>query len=122
MLIGYARVSTRDQNLDLQLDASNGAGCEKIFHRQGERRQIRPAGLAEALPDLREGDIFAFGTPAFFRAPWGLFHPFPHRLEAATPSSRPRSAATTPVESLPRQPPVERRAMDTEALGNRRPR
>ena len=54
--IGYARVSTRDQNLDLQLTALNGAGCAKIFEdtMSGAKRQ-RP-GLERALEHLRAGD------------------------------------------------------------------
>ena len=43
MLIGYARVSTHDQNLDLQKDALEKAGCKKIYVEQmsGSSR-IRP--------------------------------------------------------------------------------
>ncbi len=56
MLIGYARVSTQDQNLDLQANALVKAGCQKIFDDKiGGSRTERP-GLAKALEMLREGD------------------------------------------------------------------
>lgn len=56
MLIGYARVSTAGQSLDLQLDALRAAGCEKIFHDQvGGAKSDRP-GLEEALGYIRNGD------------------------------------------------------------------
>ncbi len=56
MLIGYARVSTQDQNLDLQTTALKSAGCERIFEDKlsGTRRD-RP-GLERALDGLRKGD------------------------------------------------------------------
>jgi DNA invertase Pin-like site-specific DNA recombinase len=56
MLIGYARVSTHDQTLNLQLDRLKAAGCEKIFtdHISGIRAE-RP-GLADATNHLRSGD------------------------------------------------------------------
>src|SRR6476661_5647742 len=56
MLIGYARVSTQDQNLDLQTIALQQAGCERFFEDKlsGTRRD-RP-GLEHALDVLREGD------------------------------------------------------------------
>jgi DNA invertase Pin-like site-specific DNA recombinase len=56
MLIGYARVSTDDQNLDLQRDALTQAGCEKILedHQSGAKAE-RP-GLKSALEYARKGD------------------------------------------------------------------
>lgn len=59
MRIGYARVSTTEQNLDLQLDALKAAGCEKIFTDSGisGSKSDRP-GLAEALSFCRAGDTF----------------------------------------------------------------
>ena len=54
--IGYARVSTRDQNLDLQIEALKNAGCARIFDDalSGAKRE-RP-GLERALEHLRAGD------------------------------------------------------------------
>ena len=56
MLIGYARVSTHDQNLDLQKDALKSAGCEKIFVDEISGKAIARSGLENALEALREGD------------------------------------------------------------------
>lgn len=56
MYIGYARVSTQDQDLSMQIDALKLAGCEKIFDdKMSGTRSDRP-GLARALEMLREGD------------------------------------------------------------------
>lgn len=57
MLIGYARVSTDDQKLDLQLDALRRYGCEKIFTDEGiSGSKMQRAGLREALDYCRKGD------------------------------------------------------------------
>lgn len=56
MLVGYARVSTQDQNLDLQRDALDKAGCEKIFTDVVSGAQAERVGLNEALAYCREGD------------------------------------------------------------------
>jgi DNA invertase Pin-like site-specific DNA recombinase len=56
MRIGYARVSTRDQNLELQLDALNKAGCSRIFTDKLSGAQLERPGLNEALSHLREAD------------------------------------------------------------------
>ena len=56
MLIGYARVSIRDQNLDLQKDALKAAGCEKIFVDEVSGAQAARSGLQQAMDHLRAGD------------------------------------------------------------------
>ncbi len=55
--IGYARVSTKDQHLDMQLIALKNAGCDKIFHDHGISGKIFPRkGLDKALNALGKGD------------------------------------------------------------------
>src|SRR3954453_3335781 len=56
MLIGYARVSTEDQNLDLQRDALQKAGCEEIYTDKVSGTKSRRPGLENALSHLRPGD------------------------------------------------------------------
>jgi len=56
MIIGYARVSTRDQNLDLQRDALSRAGAERIFEDEASGARDDRPGLADALSHLRGGD------------------------------------------------------------------
>ncbi len=56
MLIGYARVSTQDQTLDLQTDALKQAGCEKLFTDTTSGAKSERPGLQEAMNHLRAGD------------------------------------------------------------------
>jgi DNA invertase Pin-like site-specific DNA recombinase len=53
MLIGYARVSTQDQNLDLQKDALHKAGCEQIYEDRVSGTKARRPGLEQAFSHLR---------------------------------------------------------------------
>src|SRR3954453_7411082 len=57
MLIGYARVSTHDQTLDLQLDALKKAGCEKLYTDTASGAKAEREGLEEAINYAREGDV-----------------------------------------------------------------
>ena len=56
MLIGYARVSTSDQTLNLQKDALQKAGCDKIFTDTASGAKSERVGLDEALNYVRTGD------------------------------------------------------------------
>jgi DNA invertase Pin-like site-specific DNA recombinase len=57
VFVGYARVSTVEQNLDLQLDALTQAGCTKTFKDTISGAKAERPGLSEALEFLREGDV-----------------------------------------------------------------
>lgn len=57
MLIGYARVSTLDQNLDLQRDALRDAGCERIFEEHSSSAAPRLAARDEVLDYARPDDV-----------------------------------------------------------------
>jgi len=79
-LVGYARVSTAEQDPALQLDALNTAGCWRVFtdHASGSRED-RPE-LAAALDSLRPGDTLAV---------WGLDRlgrSLPHLIDTVTGS------------------------------------
>lgn len=56
MLIGYARVSTDDQNLDLQRDALTKSGCEQLFEDQLSGATSERPGLHQAIQYARPGD------------------------------------------------------------------
>ena len=56
MFIGYARVSTSEQNLELQMHALEEAGCEKCYHDQLSGARANRPGLQAALNDLRRND------------------------------------------------------------------
>ncbi len=57
MIIGYARISTTSQNLDLQLDALKKAGCEKIYHDQISGSVINRPALDSLLQEIRKDDV-----------------------------------------------------------------
>lgn len=56
MFVGYARVSTKDQDLNLQKTALQQAGCEKLYEDQLSGTHLNRPGLQLALEVLRSGD------------------------------------------------------------------
>ncbi len=69
MIFGYARVSTKDQNLDSQLDALKKAGCEKIFmEKESGAKDDRPE-RQRMLDQLRAGDtVIVYKLDRFSRS------------------------------------------------------
>jgi DNA invertase Pin-like site-specific DNA recombinase len=57
MKIGYARVSTRDQNVDMQMDALKKAGCEKIYADTASGAKADRPALDDMLLNARDGDV-----------------------------------------------------------------
>ena len=57
MKIGYARVSTKDQSFDLQLDALQKAGCDKIYREVVSGARAERPVLNQLLDTVRENDI-----------------------------------------------------------------
>ena len=57
MKIGYARVSTQEQNLDLQIDALTAHGCEKIYQEHASGKNTERPELESCLKALRAGDL-----------------------------------------------------------------
>jgi DNA invertase Pin-like site-specific DNA recombinase len=60
--IGYARVSTQDQNLDRQLDNLKNAGCERIFNEKMTGTKSDRPELKTMLLTLRQGDILVIDS------------------------------------------------------------
>ena len=56
MKLGYARASTQDQNLALQLDALKAAGCSKIYQEKASGSKTERPELNRLLEIIREGD------------------------------------------------------------------
>ena len=57
MKFGYARVSTKDQSLDLQIDALKKEGCDEVFSEKISGRSEKKPKLEELISKLRSGDI-----------------------------------------------------------------
>ena len=75
MLIGYARISTADQNLDLQKDALTAVGCERIYTDIASGAKAQRSGLDDALQYCRTDDTLVV---------WKLDrlgHSLPHLVE-----------------------------------------
>lgn len=67
MKIGYARVSTQEQDLALQFDALNTERCERIFQEKASGAQRDRPELKAALTYMRKGDTLVAVAESFFQ-------------------------------------------------------
>jgi Resolvase, N terminal domain len=96
-LIGYARVSTRDQKLHRQVDALTGAGCQRIFEEKLSGKNTDRPELAKCLDYLRPGDtIVVLELWRLGRSLQDLITIVGERAAAASGSSRCTKRSTTP--------------------------
>ena len=74
MRIGYARVSTDEQSLDLQLDALKKARCKHVFSDKASATKDERPGLADALSHLHCGDVpVVFPVKMVSEKTWALW-------------------------------------------------
>ena len=73
MKIGYARVSTDDQNPDLQLSALKKAGCKRIFTDKATGAHVKRPELTQYLKALKEGDMLNVSRRTLDQALQGQF-------------------------------------------------
>ena len=66
-IVGYARVSTIGQNLDVQLEKLREYGCEEIFEEKRSGRTAARPALKECLRYVRRGDVLARSTLDLYR-------------------------------------------------------
>jgi len=62
MKIGYARISTKSQNLDLQIDALKKSGCEKIYKDIISGSLSNRPALDKLLEDVNKNDVIVIGS------------------------------------------------------------
>jgi DNA invertase Pin-like site-specific DNA recombinase len=99
MLIGYARVSTSDQTLDLQKDALQKAGCDRIFTDTASGAKAERIGLDQAINYVRKGD-----TLVVWRLD-RLGRSLPHLIETITAlNNRKIGFSRSPRRSTPLHP------------------
>lgn len=129
MKIGYARVSTIDQSLDLQMDALNKEGCDCIYSEKQSGAKDDREELANALSHLREGDtLVVYKLDRLARSTKKLIdvyeqlsqkgvqlHSIVDKIDTTTPTGRAMFKMIGVIAELEREMIVERTRAGLEA-------